>query len=121
MAATAAEVTGSSWLLSSGGIIGLLTLLLLFILLTALCNDCRRHSYEVQDTEVKATPPLSCTPGRQVKLEEALGTKENPATKEIQGDEDDTVSFTPWRSHLGAPYTNQDVKSSTPLDSAHIP
>lgn len=42
MAATVAEVTGSSWLLSSGGIIGLLTLLLLFILLTALCSDCRR-------------------------------------------------------------------------------
>lgn len=29
---------------------------------------------------------MSCTPGRQVKLEEALGTKENPETKEIQGD-----------------------------------
>lgn len=42
MAATVAEVTGSSWLLSSGGIIGLLTLLLLFIFLTALCSDCRR-------------------------------------------------------------------------------
>lgn len=30
---------------------------------------------------------MCCTPGRQVKLEEALGAKENPATKEIQGDE----------------------------------
>lgn len=41
----------------------------------------------MQDTEAKGTPSLSCTPGRQVKLEEAFGTKENPETKEIQGDE----------------------------------
>lgn len=42
MAAAAAEVAGSSWLLSSGAFLGFLTLLLLFILLTALCSDCRR-------------------------------------------------------------------------------
>lgn len=46
-----------------------------------------RHSYEAQDTEVKGTPPMCCTPGRQVKLEGALGAQETPATKEVQGDE----------------------------------
>lgn len=41
----------------------------------------------MQDTEVERTPPMSCSPGRQVKLEDALEAKKNPATKEIQGDE----------------------------------
>lgn len=50
MAATVAEVTGSSWLLSSGAIVSFLTLLLLFIVLTTLCSDCRRlasHSLHI--------------------------------------------------------------------------
>ncbi|KAM7405611.1 hypothetical protein PAMP_000046 [Pampus punctatissimus] len=39
--------------------------------------------------------------------------------KEFNPDEGNSVTFTPWRSHLGAPQ-HQDLNSSVPPDSAHI-
>ncbi|XP_071345968.1 uncharacterized protein [Trachinotus anak] len=124
MAAVGAEVTGS-WFLSSSGVVGLfIVLLLLSIFLTALCSDCSRRSFELGDSETDKNPSALI---RVVKLEESGGARENPMIREIQTDEkefspheENSVPFTPWRSHLGAPQNNQEVNSSTPPDSDHI-
>ncbi|XP_042077499.1 uncharacterized protein si:ch73-204p21.2 isoform X1 [Haplochromis burtoni] len=92
------------WLLPSGVVSFFILLLILSIFLTGLCSDCGRHSFELQDLEVNRTPSTLIS---VVKLEEV---RENPTINEIQNDEKQSrpeeevsVQFTPWRSHLGAP------------------
>ncbi|KAM4597353.1 uncharacterized protein V3H82_024101 [Fundulus diaphanus] len=141
MAAVGAEVTGS-WFLSSG-LVGLFILLLLLIFLTALCSDCKRHSFELQDSKPKKHPSALI---RVVKLEEV---KENPMIGDIQKDEKEfhpggdpvvscsssesrqgelepapvpsegtSVPVPPWRSHLMAPQS-RDLNGSAPQASDH--
>ncbi|XP_038131679.1 uncharacterized protein si:ch73-204p21.2 [Cyprinodon tularosa] len=143
MAALGAEVTGS-WFLSPG-LFGLLVfLLLLSIFLTALCSDCNRHSFELQDPKTEKNPSTLI---RVVRLEEV---RENPMMGEIQKDEGEfhhegdpaeasdsqqgapqtlpdpnssegtSAIAPPWRSHLGAP-TSRDLNGSTPQASDHTP
>ncbi|XP_051234776.1 uncharacterized protein si:ch73-204p21.2 [Dicentrarchus labrax] len=108
MAAVGAEVTGS-WVVSSGVFSFFILLLLLSIFLTALCADCRRHSFELREPEDRNPSSLV----RVVKLEEVMGARENPAINEIQNDEKgNAVVFTPWRSHLEAPQNHQDVQTN---------
>ncbi|KAK2920475.1 uncharacterized protein si:ch73-204p21.2 [Channa argus] len=123
MAAVGAEVT-ASWFLSSGVVSFFIILLLLSIFLTAVCTDCGRRSFELQDSNVDKNPSALI---RVVKLEEVMVARENPMINEIQNDEKEnncgaekTVHFTPWRSHLGAPQNNQDVDTPTPPASNHI-
>ncbi|XP_030271389.1 uncharacterized protein LOC115580839 [Sparus aurata] len=109
MAALGSEVAGS-WFLSSSGVVGFFILLLLLsIFLTALCSDCGRRSFDLRD-------PVDRNPSsliRVVKLEEALGARENPMINEIQNDEKgDAASFTPWRNHLGAPQNHQVAQTN---------
>ncbi|XP_035855058.1 uncharacterized protein LOC118494676 isoform X1 [Sander lucioperca] len=141
MAAVGAEATGP-WFLSSGVVSVFLLLLLLFLLsifLTALCSECSRRGFELRDSEATKDPSALI---RVVKLEEAMVARENPMIHEIQNDEkdvqtngstavmktasisetaesgpeeDNSVPFTPWRSHLREPQ-NQDVHSSAPPD-----
>lgn len=115
MAAVGAEVAGS-WLLSSGVAGFFILLLLLSIFLTALCSDCNKRSFELRESEADKNPSTLI---RVVKLEEAMVARENPMINEIQNDEKDftpseenTVSFTPWRSHLGAPQNHQDAQTN---------
>ncbi|KAM4743825.1 uncharacterized protein FYW61_000067 isoform 2-T2 [Anableps anableps] len=80
MAAVGAAVTGS-WF-PSPGLVGLLVLLLLLsIFLAALCSDCNRNSFELQESKAEKHPSALI---RVVKLEEV---KENPMIGEIQKDE----------------------------------
>ncbi|CAI5646411.1 uncharacterized protein si:ch73-204p21.2 isoform X1 [Oreochromis niloticus] len=126
------------WLLSSGVVSFFMLLLILSIFLTGLCSDCGRHSFELQDPEVNRTPSTLIS---VVKLEEV---RENPTINEIQNDEKQSrpeeevsVQFTPWRSHLGVPQsqdqnaehiyhtigghgTNPDI-SSPPMPANHKP
>ncbi|KAK2854335.1 hypothetical protein Q5P01_006996 [Channa striata] len=118
-----AEVT-ASWVPSSGVLSFFILLLLLSIFLTALCTDCGRRSFELQDSKVDKNPSALI---RVVKLEEVMVARENPMIHEIQNDEkeihrgdENTVQFTPWRSHLGAPQNNQDVDTSTLPASSNI-
>ncbi|MED6278183.1 hypothetical protein CHARACLAT_021081, partial [Characodon lateralis] len=143
MAAVGAEVT-RLWFLSSG-LVGLfIIVLLLSIFLTAICLDCNRHSFELQDSETEKHPSALI---RVVKLEEV---KENPMIGEIQKDEkefhpkgdpavslsssqsqqgelqtlpdpnpSEGTSVTPWRSHLMAPQS-RDLNGSTPQALKHI-
>ncbi|XP_037835925.1 uncharacterized protein si:ch73-204p21.2 isoform X2 [Kryptolebias marmoratus] len=137
MAAVGVEVTGSSFL-SIVPIGSFILLFLLFIFLTALCSECSRRSFELQDPQVDRNPSTLI---KVVKLEEV---RENPMIDDIQKDEKEfhpkedsavtssslqikdkepsivkdstpeeetTVSFTPWRSHLMSPQSK---------DSAHI-
>ncbi|XP_061563849.1 uncharacterized protein LOC133418941 [Cololabis saira] len=104
----------ASWFLPSGLVGFLVLLILLSIFLIAVCMDCGRHSFELQDPQIDK---FSSTLIRVVKLEEV---RENPMIDEIQKDEKEPVpeevsstSFTPWRSHPMAP-PSQD------LDSAHL-
>ncbi|XP_059213778.1 uncharacterized protein si:ch73-204p21.2 [Centropristis striata] len=136
MAALGAEVAGS-WVLTSGVVSFFIVLVLLSIFLTALCSECSRRSFELRDPDTGKDPSALI---RVVKLEEVA--RENPMINEIQNDEKDVqtngspavkqtadrdselaaesnpdeetspVSFTPWRSHLGAPQSNPDVDSS---------
>lgn len=136
MAAVGAEVAGSGFL-SPGVISFFILLLVLSIFLTALCSECKRRSFELRECEDKQPSALI----RVVKLEDAMMARENPMINEIQKDEKaNTVTFTPWRSHLEAPHNHQDVQtnggaaamkttayetagdlnSSTPPDSDHI-
>ncbi|KAF3686166.1 hypothetical protein EXN66_Car001838 [Channa argus] len=115
MAAVGAEVT-ASWFLSSGVVSFFIILLLLSIFLTAVCTDCGRRSFELQDSNVDKNPSALI---RVVKLEEVMVARENPMINEIQNDEKEnncgaekTVHFTPWRSHLGAPQNNQGLTSA---------
>ncbi|XP_016520537.1 uncharacterized protein LOC103129415 isoform X3 [Poecilia formosa] len=78
MAAVGADATGL-WLLTPG--LFLLLLILLSIFLTALCSDCNRNSFELQDSKTEKAPSALI---RVVKLEEV---KENPMIGEIQKDE----------------------------------
>ncbi|XP_014827795.1 PREDICTED: uncharacterized protein LOC106906853 isoform X3 [Poecilia mexicana] len=78
MAAEGADATGL-WLLTPG--LFLLLLILLSIFLTALCSDCNRNSFELQDSKTEKAPSALI---RVVKLEEV---KENPMIGEIQKDE----------------------------------
>ncbi|XP_078112048.1 uncharacterized protein LOC144521367 [Sander vitreus] len=141
MAAVGVEAAGP-WFLSSGVVSVFLLLLLLFLLsifLTALCSKCSRRNFELQDSKATKDPSALI---RVVKLEEAMVARENPMIHEIQNDEKDvqtngsaaviktasdpktaesgpeeenSVPFTPWRSHLREPQ-NQDVHSSAPPD-----
>ncbi|KAI3376959.1 hypothetical protein L3Q82_000025 [Scortum barcoo] len=113
MAAIGVEV-GGSWFTASGLLSFFILLLLLSIFLTALCSDCGRRSFKLQEPEEKNPSSLI----RVVKLEEVA--RENPMISEIQNDEKDfnlgeenTVSFTPWRSHLGAPQNHRDVQTNS--------
>ncbi|KAL7405497.1 hypothetical protein ABVT39_001959 [Epinephelus coioides] len=115
MAAVGAEVAGS-WFLSSGVAGFFILLVLLSIFLTALCSDCNKRSFELRESEADKNPSTLI---RVVKLEEAMVARENPMINEIQNDEKDfnpgqenTVSFTPWRSHLGAPQNHQDAQTN---------
>ncbi|KAM9366772.1 uncharacterized protein ABDE67_003491 [Symphorus nematophorus] len=104
MAAVGSEV-GGLWFLSSGVVSFFLLLLLLSIFLTALCSDCKRHSFDLRESEFDRNPSSLI---RVVKLEETMGARENPMIGEIQNDEKgNSASFTPWRSHLGAPQNHQ--------------
>ncbi|XP_041796511.1 hepatoma-derived growth factor-related protein 2 [Chelmon rostratus] len=108
MAAVGAEVAWL-WFLSPG-VSFFIFLLLLSVFLTALCSDCRRRSFELRESEVDKNPSTLIS---VVKLEEAMGPRENPTISEIQTDEDENmVTFTPWRSHLVAPQHHQDVKTN---------
>ncbi|XP_056229302.1 uncharacterized protein si:ch73-204p21.2 [Seriola aureovittata] len=113
MAAVGAEVT-ASWFLSSGVVGFLIILLLLSIFLMALCSNCGRRSFELRDSETDKNPSALI---RVVKLEDTREARENPMISEIQNDEKEFTrhegnSFTPWRSHLGAPENNQDVQTN---------
>ncbi|KAM7424769.1 hypothetical protein PAMA_000905 [Pampus argenteus] len=117
MAAVGAEVTG----LMSGVVGFFLLLFLLSIFLAALCSECSRDSLELHNPKVDKSPSALI---RVVKLEDVA--RENPMISEIQSDEKEfnpdegnSVTFTPWRSHLGAPQ-HQDLNSAAPPDSAHI-
>lgn len=132
MAAVAAGVNGligASGAAGSGVIVSLLLLLLLSVLLAALCSDCNRQSFELQDSMVEKNPSTLIS---VLKLEDAIVAKENPMINEIQNDEKDftpseenSIQFTPWRCHLGAPQNNQGVwpngraavMETTPVDS----
>ncbi|XP_071757220.1 uncharacterized protein LOC139913158 isoform X2 [Centroberyx gerrardi] len=94
------EVMGS-WSMSSGVVSLFLLLFLLSIFLTALCSDCGRRSFELQDPEVERNPSALI---RVVKLEDAMVGRENPMMHEIRNDEKEENSswYKPWRSHLGA-------------------
>ncbi|KAE8277708.1 hypothetical protein D5F01_LYC24284 [Larimichthys crocea] len=93
----AAEVTGSCFLWS-GVVSFFVVLLLLSIFLTALCSDCRRRSFELRDSGVNRYPSSLI---RVVKLEDAVGGRENPTINDMKNDEKESVPA--WRSHLGAP------------------
>ncbi|XP_014890993.1 uncharacterized protein LOC106949333 isoform X2 [Poecilia latipinna] len=80
MAAVGADATGL-WFPTPGLFLILLLLLLLSIFLTALCSDCNRNSFELQDSKTEKPPSALI---RVVKLEEV---KENPMIGEIQKDE----------------------------------
>ncbi|XP_042341229.1 uncharacterized protein si:ch73-204p21.2 isoform X1 [Plectropomus leopardus] len=115
MTAVGAEVTGS-WFLMSGVAGFFIILLLLSIFLTALCSECSKRSFELRDPEADKDPSTLI---RVVKLEDAMVARENPMINEIQNDEKDltpreanTVSFTPWRSHLGASQNHKDVQTN---------
>ncbi|CAB1448825.1 unnamed protein product [Pleuronectes platessa] len=102
-----------SWSLSSGVVGSFILLLLLSIFLSALCSECSRRSFELQDSESDANPSTLIS---VVKLEETLTSRDNPVISEIQNDEKDfrpsegnLVSFPPWKSHLGASQNGQDV------------
>ncbi|XP_044215186.1 uncharacterized protein si:ch73-204p21.2 isoform X1 [Thunnus albacares] len=110
MAAVGAEVT-DFWFQSSGVISFFILLLLLSIFLTALCSECSRRSFQLQDQEQRNPSALI----KVVKLEEVA--RENPMISEIQNDEkefdrDEGNSFTPWRSHLGAPQHQDQTNGS---------
>ncbi|XP_034425605.1 uncharacterized protein si:ch73-204p21.2 [Hippoglossus hippoglossus] len=118
MAAVGAGVSGvmGSWFLSSGVVGSFILLLLLSILLSALCSECSRRSFELQDSERDTNPSNLIS---VVKLGETLTARDNPVISEIQNDEKDfrpsegnSVSFTPWKSHLGAPQNDQDVRTN---------
>ncbi|XP_029978251.1 uncharacterized protein LOC115410649 isoform X2 [Sphaeramia orbicularis] len=130
MAVITAEVVLSS------GVISAVILLLLAIFITALCSDCKRRSFELQESGLDKHPSTLI---KVVRLEDAV--RENPMITDIRNDEKDvrtngcaaigktgsssdatgesspeeetTVTFTPWRSHLGAPVDQEP-------DSTHI-
>ncbi|KAM9765863.1 uncharacterized protein ACNS7B_002761 isoform 1-T2 [Menidia menidia] len=123
MAAAEAAV---SWLLSSG-LVSFVLLILLSVLLSALCSDCYRRSFELGDGSLERNPSTLI---RVVKLEEV---QENPMSSQIQEDERECeatpgqqgepqtepppgdgapVTFTPWRSHLVEPQS-KDLNGST--------
>ncbi|XP_014827790.1 PREDICTED: uncharacterized protein LOC106906853 isoform X1 [Poecilia mexicana] len=143
MAAEGADATGL-WLLTPG--LFLLLLILLSIFLTALCSDCNRNSFELQDSKTEKAPSALI---RVVKLEEV---KENPMIGEIQKDErefrpggdpaepvssseaqqrelqsrpdpnpsEGTSARVPlWRSHLVAP-ESRELNGSAPQTSDHV-
>ncbi|KAI9531741.1 hypothetical protein NQZ68_038477 [Dissostichus eleginoides] len=93
--------------LSSG--VFLLLLVFLSIFLTALCSECTRRSFELRDPAGNKDPSTLI---RVVKLEDAMVARENPMIAEIQNDEKDSVSFTPWRSHLAAPQHHPDARTN---------
>ncbi|XP_060923579.1 uncharacterized protein si:ch73-204p21.2 [Limanda limanda] len=106
------EVIGS-WFLPSGVVGSFILLLLLSILLSALCSECSRRSFELQDPEGDPNPSTLIS---VVKLEETLTSRDNPVISEIQNDEKEfrpsegkSASFPSWKSHLGAPANDQDV------------
>ncbi|KAK9542046.1 hypothetical protein VZT92_002046 [Zoarces viviparus] len=114
MAAVGAEV-GGLWFLTSGVVGFFIVLLLLSIFLTALCSECSRRSFELSDAEADKDPSALI---KVAKLEEAVVVRDNP----MMGDETDlnpgkgdTVSFTPWRSHLGAPQNHHEEENSVPF------
>ncbi|XP_019965426.2 uncharacterized protein [Paralichthys olivaceus] len=112
MAAVGAGVSGviGSWFLPSGVVGSLLLLLLLSILLTALCSECSRRSFELQESERDTNHSTLIS---VVKLEEPVMERVNPVISDIQNDEKgDSLSFTSWRSHLEAPPNNQDVQTN---------
>ncbi|XP_041849908.1 uncharacterized protein si:ch73-204p21.2 [Melanotaenia boesemani] len=143
MAAVGEEVT-IPWFLSAG-LVSIFILILLAVFLTALCSDCTRRSFELQDLDVDKNPSTLI---RVVKLEEV---HENPTITEIQKDEREfhpeeetpasfspcqsqqgepqtlpdplpeegnSVGYTPWRSHLMA-QQSKGINNSSPSDSAH--
>lgn len=130
MAVVAAE------LVLSLGVIGAVVFLLLAVFITALCSDCKRRSFELQECGLEKHPSTLI---KVVRLEDAV--RENPMITDIQNDETDvrtngcaaigktgsssdaagesspeedtSGTFTPWRSHLGASWAQEP-------DSAHI-
>ncbi|KAM9410716.1 uncharacterized protein KZ484_002735 [Pholidichthys leucotaenia] len=128
------DLSGFSGFWSPGLVGFFILLILLSIFLTAVCSNCGRHSFELQEPQVQKTPSALI---RVVKLEE---TRENPTIDQIQDDEKQfrspevipvqfssnsghqvetearaesmpeeefSVQFTPWRSHLGAPQSQE--------------
>ncbi|XP_034016508.1 uncharacterized protein si:ch73-204p21.2 isoform X2 [Thalassophryne amazonica] len=143
MAPVGAEVSGS-FLLSSDVIILFVLLLLLSVFLAALCTDCIRHSFELQDAKVEKHPSVLIN---VVKLEDSMTARENPVLHEIQSDEKDvqtngstagkrtgsdsdtaaesnedenSISFIPWRSHLVVSQPHAPPLTSTSSDSTPI-
>ncbi|KAM6923280.1 uncharacterized protein PEZ65_011449 isoform 2-T2 [Lycodopsis pacificus] len=113
MAAVGAEV-GGSWFLTSG-VVGFFIVLSIF--LTALCSECSRRSFELSDAEADKDPSALI---KVAKLEDAVVVTDNPMTgdeTDLNPGKGDTVSFTPWRSHLGAPQHHHDVNSSNAPDN----
>ncbi|XP_071058313.1 uncharacterized protein [Pseudochaenichthys georgianus] len=93
----------------SSGVFFFILLVFLSIFLTALCSECSRRSFELRDPAVNKDPSSLI---RVVKLEDAMVARENPMIAEIQNDEKDSVSFTPWRSHLAAPQHHPDARTN---------
>ncbi|KAG8001074.1 hypothetical protein GBF38_006563, partial [Nibea albiflora] len=62
-----------------------------------------RRSFELQDSGVSRYPSSLI---RVVKLEDAMGGRENPTINDIKNDEKESVTV--WRSHLGAPQDQRD-------------
>ncbi|XP_068583813.1 uncharacterized protein [Cebidichthys violaceus] len=115
MTAVGVEV-GGSWFPTSGVVGFFIVLLLLSIFLTALCSQCSRRSFELRDCEADRDPSALI---KVATLEEAVEVRDNPAINESLRDELDlnpskgtTVSFTPWRSHLGAPQHHHDDQTN---------
>ncbi|KAM6923279.1 uncharacterized protein PEZ65_011449 isoform 1-T1 [Lycodopsis pacificus] len=111
MAAVGAEV-GGSWFLTSG-VVGFFIVLSIF--LTALCSECSRRSFELSDAEADKDPSALI---KVAKLEDAVVVTDNPMTgdeTDLNPGKGDTVSFTPWRSHLGAPQHHHEEENSDPF------
>ncbi|XP_076003080.1 uncharacterized protein LOC142996075 [Genypterus blacodes] len=108
ISAVGPEVAGLG-LLTSGFII----LFLLCILLTALCTDCTRHSFDLQYPEIEIFPSAIIS---VKKLGETAVARENPMIHQIQNDkkefsdEDYPGWITPWRNHVG------ELQRQSPLD-----
>ncbi|KAM8888891.1 uncharacterized protein ACB058_006090 [Synchiropus picturatus] len=100
MAAVGLEVT-ESMLLSPGVAFFIIILFIVSVFLTALCSDCTKRSFELQEPELEKNASDLV---RVVKLEEVA--RENPMINEMQNDEKEfksdeekSTSNVSWRLH----------------------
>lgn len=98
------------WMWSLG-----LAFLVLTVLLSSLCSNCARRSFELRDTTQEKGPSALV---RVVKLDEA---GENPVT---QKSPDGQKNVTPWMIHVGAPQvqdsSSEDGPGTIPVWRSHL-